>query len=163
MIFFCVCKNWVEAQISLSQSSWLMSNLAFSRQLWRWVSFSKILPSLIFIVVLISRNKFFFFALLWEAKLSRTPVKDATRWWGLELQMKIGSSTRFEEIDTDIGTCFLIQVVVFVSLKSSSWTQIDSRSNIAFFFNSFYSLVYLIPNESSLSKRVSRIWYTFPG
>ena len=56
--------------------------------------------------------------------------------------MKIGSSTRIGEIDTDIGTCFLIQVVVFVSLKVSSWTQIDPQSNIAKFLNSLCSLVY---------------------
>ncbi len=71
--------------------------------------------------------------------------------------MKIGSSTRFEEIYTDIGTCFPIQVVVFVSLKDSSWTQIDLKLNLAKFSDSFCSLVYLITKESSLSKRVSRI------
>ena len=71
--------------------------------------------------------------------------------------MKIGSSSRFEEIDTHIGTCSPTQVVVFVSLKVSSWTQSDSKSNVAKFLNSFCLLVYLIPKESSLSKRVSRI------
>ena len=47
--------------------------------------------------------------------------------------MKISSSTRFEETDTVFGTCFPNQVVVFVSLKVSSWIQIDSKSNIAKF------------------------------
>ena len=69
----------------------------------------------------------------------------------------------FEETDTDIGLCFLIQVVVLVSLKVSFWTQIDSNSNNAKFLKSFCSLVYLILKESSLSKRVSRICYTFLG
>ena len=55
--------------------------------------------------------------------------------------MKTGFSTRFEVIDTDTGTCFPIQVVVIVSLKVSSWTQIDSKSNIAKFLKSFCSLV----------------------
>ena len=53
------------------------------------------------------------------------------------MQMKIGPSTRFEEMDTDIGTCFPIQVVVFVSRKVSSGTQIGSKSNIAKFLKSF--------------------------
>ena len=116
-----------------------------------------------FFVVSISRNKFFIFVLLWQAKFLRAPIKDATRWWGSELQREIGSSARFEEMDTEIGTCFPIQVVVFVSLKVSSWTPIDSKSSIAKFLKSFCSLVYLILKESILSKRVSRIWYRFQG
>ena len=135
--FFCICNNWVEAQLSLLQSSWLMSNLVLSCRIWRWVSFSKMLPSLVFIVVSISINKFFILALLWEAKFSRAPMKDATRWWGSELQRKIGSSKTFE----GIGTCFPIPVIVFVSLKAFSWTQIDSKSNTANFLKSFCSLV----------------------
>ena len=94
-----------------------MSNLALSRRLWRWLSLSKMPPSLIFFVVSISGNKFFIFALLWEAKFPRATIKDATRWWASELQRKIGSCTRFEELDTDIGTCSFIEVVVFVSRK----------------------------------------------
>ena len=105
--FFYNCKNWVEAQVSLSQSSWLMSNLAFSRWIWRRVRFSKMLPSLVFIVVLISGNKFFIFVLFWESNFSRAPIKDAARWRRSESQRESGSFTRFEEIDTDIGTCFL--------------------------------------------------------
>ena len=64
IIFFCICKNWVEAQISLSHSSGLMSKLALFFRVWRWVTFSKMLPSLFFNVVSISGNKFFTFALL---------------------------------------------------------------------------------------------------
>ena len=86
LIDFCVCKKWVEAQISLSQSF----RSACSRRLWRWVSFSMMLPSLIFIVVSTSGNKFFIFALLWEAKFSTAPIRVATRWWGSELQRKNG-------------------------------------------------------------------------
>ena len=75
IVFFCICKNWVDARISLSQSSWLMSNLALSRRLLRWVGFSKVLPNLIFSFVSTSRNKFFNFASLWEAKFSKVPKK----------------------------------------------------------------------------------------
>ena len=37
----------------------------------------------------------------------------------------------------DNGSCIPIQVVVFVSLKASSWTQIDSKSKNAEFFEEF--------------------------
>ena len=148
--FVCICMNWVEAKIMLSQSSWLLSNNACSRQLWHWLSFSKMLPSFVFVVVSISRNTFFFFVLIWEAEFSsRFPINDATRWWGSELQWKIISSTRSEEVDTDIETCFPIQVFVFVSLKVSSWAQIDSKPIIAKFLKSFCSLVHLIAKDSS--------------
>ena len=130
--FFWICKDWMESHFSFSQSSWFMSNpLTCSRRLWRWVIFSKMLPSLIFFVVSISKSKFFIFALLCAANFSRAPMKDATRWWGSELQKKTGSSPRCEETDTEISRCFPIHVVVFVSLKVSSRRQIDSKSNFA--------------------------------
>ena len=40
-------------------------------------------------------------------------------------------------MDTEIGTCLPIHVLVFVSLKESFWTQIDSKSNIATFLSFF--------------------------
>ena len=55
----------------------------------------------------------------------------------------------FEEMDTEIGTCFHIQVVVFVSFKVSLWTQIDSKLKIAKFLNSFCWFVYLIPKKTN--------------
>ena len=127
------------------------------------VSFSKMLPSLIFIAVSMSKNKFFIIALLWRANFSRAPIKEVTRWWGSELQRKIGSFTRFEEMETEMGICFPIQFVVSVSLKLYSCTQIDSKSNIAKFLKSVCSWVYSIAKESSLSNRVSWVWYTFFG
>ena len=51
--------------------------------------------------------------------------------------MKIGSSTRLEEMDTEISSGLPIHVVVFVSLEDSFWAQIDSKSNIAEFLKSF--------------------------
>ena len=57
------------------------------------------------------------------------------------MQRKFGSLTMFENVDTDIGTCFPIHVVVFVSLKVFSWTQIVSKSNIANFENFFIRLL----------------------
>ena len=54
-----------------------------------------------------------------------------------ELQKEIGSSRRFEEMDTEISTYSPIQVVVFVSLKDSSWTHFVSKSKIGKFLKSF--------------------------
>ena len=55
--------------------------------------------------------------------------------------MRIGVAEKngltFDEIETDIGTCLPIQIVVSVCLYESSLTQKDSKSNIAKFFNSF--------------------------
>ena len=58
-------------------------------------------------------------------------MNDATKLRGSGLQRKIGMAIRFEGIETDIGTCFLIQVVVLVFLNFSSDIQIDSKSKIA--------------------------------
>ena len=48
---------------------------------------------------------------------------------------KIGSSCKFEDIETEIGTCFPIQVVVSVTFNSSVVTQINSKSKIATLVN----------------------------
>ena len=37
----------------------------------------------------------------------------------------------FEEMDTELAICFQFQFAVFVSLKVSSLTQVDSKSKIA--------------------------------
>ena len=137
--FFCACKKWVEAQMSLSQSSWFMPNLACSRRLWRWLSFSRMLPSLILKVFSKSRNKSFICALLCDARRSSASINDETRWCGSELQRKIGSFTRFEEMETEVGIRFPIHFIVLVSLKPHSCTQIDSTSNIAKFLKSVCS------------------------
>ena len=160
--FFWIFKNCVEAQFSFSQSSWFMSNLLnSSRRLWRLVSFSMMLPTVIFIVVSISSNMFSVFALLGEAEFARARIKDATRWWGSELQGKIDSFTRFEEMDKDIGTCFLIQVVLFVFkvlLLETNRFKVDYCWSL----KGFCSLVYLIPKRPDC-QRVYRIWYMFLG
>ena len=44
---------------------------------------------------------------------------------------------RFEDIETDIGTCLPIQVVVSVFLNFSSGIQIDSKSKTARLLKSF--------------------------
>ena len=79
-------------------------------------------------------------ALLSDARTSGAPIKDGTIWWGSELFRKIGSSSKFENMDTETNKYFHIQVVVFVNSKVLSWTQILSQSNIANFQKSFVYL-----------------------
>ena len=99
-----------------------------SRWLCLWLSCSKILEILILIAVSTSINLNFFCALLCVARPSRALIKEDTRCRGSELQRKMGSGIRFDEIETDIGTCFPNHFVVSVSLYVSSLTQIDSKS-----------------------------------
>ena len=55
----------------------------------------------------------------------------------------MGSWIKFDEIETDMGTCFPIHVVVLVCLyEFASLTQMDSKSNIAGFLNSFCFFLY---------------------
>ena len=68
----------------------------------------------------------------------------------------MGSSIRFDDIETEIGTCFPIQVVVCVSFNSSVGTQIDSKSKIARLLKSLLSSETGRLNPSSFSNKVSQ-------
>ena len=76
-------------------------------------------------------------ALLLLASSSSASTKDTIIVLGSVLHRKIGSCNKLEEIDTEIGSCFPIQVVILVSFSSIDETQIDSKSNTAQFLNSF--------------------------
>ena len=69
--------------------------------------------------------------MLCVAKPSTASMNDSTKSRGLELQRNIGSAIRFEDIETYIGICLPIQVVVSVFLSFSSGIQIDSKSKTA--------------------------------
>ena len=58
-------------------------------------------------------------------------MNDSTKSRGLELQKNIGMAIRFEDIETDFGTCLPIQVIVYVFLNFPSGIQIDSKSKTA--------------------------------
>ena len=60
----------------------------------------------------------------------------------------------FDEMDTKLGTCFPIYVVVFVFLKVSSWTPIDSKPNSTKCLKSFRWLVCLKPNDPAFQKEI---------
>ena len=101
-----------------------------TRFLWLclWLSFSKILESLILIAVSTATKFYFVCALLCVAKPSRTLTKEDTRCRGSELQRKTGSGICCDEIETGIGTSFPTHFVVSVSLYVNSSTQIDSKA-----------------------------------
>ena len=58
-------------------------------------------------------------------------MNDSTKSRELELQRNYGLAIRLEDIETDIGTCLPIQVVVSVFLNFYSGIQIDSKSKTA--------------------------------
>ena len=64
-------------------------------------------------------------------------MNDSTKSRGLELHRNIGFAIRFEDIETDIGTCLPIQVVVSVLLNFSSGIQIDPKPKTARLVQSF--------------------------
>ena len=68
----------------------------------------------------------------------------------------MGSSIRFDDIETKMGTCFPIQVVVCVSFSSSVGTQINSKSKIARLLKILLSSETGRLNPSSFSNKVSR-------
>ena len=113
-----------------------------SHWLCLWLSCSKILDSLILIAVSFSMNLNFICALLCVAKPSRSLIKEDTRFQGSEFQRKMGSGIMFDEIETDIGTCFPIHFVVLVPSYVSSLTQLDSKSKTVMFQNKFSSSLY---------------------
>ena len=77
----------------------------------------------------------------WGANPSRGVLKDETRCWGLVLQRKLGSCLKFDEIETDTGTCFRIHFVMSVSVYESLVTQIESKSKTTEILNKFCSSV----------------------
>ena len=64
---------------------------------------------------------------------------------------------KLDENDTDMGSCFPIQVIVFVGFNSPDGTQTVSKSKMAIFFsNKVCTLVYSLSNSSNFSNNVSR-------
>ena len=110
-------------------------------------------------VVSTCKNSFFFCALISVARFSRESMKDDTKSWDLTLRKNVGSSTRRNDVETEVEVSFLISVVVSGTLDFSSSTQTDSTSELAILLKC--SSMYGISEESSLSKCVSRISYKF--
>ena len=74
----------------------------------------------------------------------------------ISLYKKMGSSIRFDDTETEIRTCFPIQVVICVSFSSSVGTQIDLSSKIAGLLKSMLSSETGILNPSSFSNKFSQ-------
>ena len=94
--------------------------------------------------------------MLCVAKLTKASMKDGTKSRKLGSQSKMGSCIKLDDIDTETGMCAPIHVVVLVSLKLSSSTQVDSKSKSAMLFEEFLVDHIKDTNESSLSISVSR-------
>ena len=69
----------------------------------------------------------------------------------------------FEDIDTEFGTCFPIQVVVWVAFSSSNGTHVDSKSKTTRLLKSALTFETGILKPSNFSNSVSRSVYTFFG
>ena len=103
----------------------------------RWWRFSKERVSLFFIAVSLWKKFIFVWAFHCKAKFSKAKTKDDIKSQGLREQRKIEVSIKLDKIITEIGICFPIHVVVSVSLKFPSSTQIDSKSRMAMLLKSF--------------------------
>ena len=111
------------------------------------------LPSLIFIVVSTPGNISYIWVLLYSSRPFRDPIRDGTRWWGPEFQWKFGSLTMFEGMDKDIGTCFLVQVVLFVSTGSPTGQKL-LQSRLLLFFWWVFVHSYTADHKSPACQRV---------
>ena len=78
-------------------------------------------------------------------------------------QIKVSSSSAFDVIVTETGSCLPTQVVVSVSTIVSFFTQIDSKSKAAKLVKSNLSCVNSISKSINLSERVSLNWITYLG
>ena len=153
--FFCICRNCVDKSFSSSTIQSCTKFDTLSARFRLWLSCSSIAHSYILFAVSASMEFNFVWALLWVANPLRAVVKDGMRSWGLALQRKVGSRIKFDERETDKGTCFPMHVAVWLSLYESSLTQLDSNSNITKLLNSFCSFLYGMLNASNFSKSVS--------
>ena len=64
-------------------------------------------------------------------------MNDSIKLRGLELQRNFGMAIRFEDFETDIGTCLPNQVVVLLFLNFSADIHIDANSKTARLIESF--------------------------
>ena len=83
--------------------------------------------------------KFIFtWVLLCVGKFSRASLKVDTMSQWLGLPRKIVSDIKMDDKETKIGMCFSVHIVVLVYLKSSSSSEIDSKSKMAMLLRSLW-------------------------
>ena len=111
----------------------------------------------------ISWNFLLISSLLFSANSSKLLGKAIINSVGPCCTKKMSSSTRFDVIETEIGTCFPIQIVVCVSFSYSVGTQNDSILKTARLLKSLLSSKTGRLNPSSFSNNVLRSSYTFFG
>ena len=73
---------------------------------------------------------------IFSSNNSKLKTKLIMRDCGSLSHKNMDSSNKLDEMDTDIGSCFPIQVIVSVGFSSSDGTQIDSKSKLVIFLRS---------------------------
>ena len=144
----------VSPSSSIHSSSYSLASIFL--KLTRSLRMLKIVCSRFLMLFSISRSFDRISDLFFSANNSKFAKKSKMRDCGSLSHKNMGLSSKLDGIDTDMGSCFPIQFIVSVGLKSSDGTQIESESKIATFLNKFCSLVYSILNPSSFSNNVSR-------
>ena len=127
--FFCIWRN-----CNGLFSGFLSSASIPAQWLWRWSSVSGIRSIPLPIAVSVRRKLIFIWASICVTKFSKATTKDDTKSPGLETQKKICSCIKLDDVKIEVCVCFPIHDDVFVSVKLSSLTHIESRSKIAVMF-----------------------------
>ena len=150
--FFCICRNCLELFLQLSSTASTPTQC-----LSGWFSTSRERAN--FFCTFNLKEIHFLLSFHFLANFSKASMKDDTKSRRLGPQSEMGSCIKLDGIDIENGMCLPTHNVVSVSFKSSSFTQVDSKSKTAM----LKFLVVRIRDKSSLSNRVSRSWYTFFG
>ena len=129
----------------------------FRYRLSRCVNFSKMLPSPILNVVLMSGKKSLRCLWFLDNPACNALKRNFAKVRGFRVAYENGFSTRFEEKDADFGVGLSILVYVSVTFKAYIWTQIISKLIFTYFLKKFCCVLHIIPTESSFSYRVARI------
>ena len=144
----------VSSSFSIHSSSYSLASILL--KLTRSLSMLKIVCNRFLMLFSISRNFDRISVLFFSANNSKFATKSIMRDCGSLSHKKMGFSSKLDEIDTDMGSCFPIQFIVSVGFSSSDGTQIYSKSKIATFLNKVCSFVYSKLNPSSFSNNLSR-------
>ena len=123
----------VSSSFSIHSSSYSLASILL--KLTRSLSTLKIVCNRFLMLFSISRNFDRISVLFFSANNSKFATKSIMRDCGSLSHKKMGLSSKLDEIDTDMGSCFPIQVIVSVGFSFSDGTQIDSKSKIATFLN----------------------------
>ena len=132
----------VSSSFSIHSSSYSLASILL--KIIRSLSMLKIVCNRFLMLFSTSRNFDRISVLFFLANNSKFATKSIMRVCG-------SLSRKLYEIDTDMGSCFPIQVIFSVGFSSSDGTQTDSKSKIATFLNKVCSFVYSIVTFAQIS------------